>query len=78
MEEMTVLMRLVEKFIRGCGSREDYKEIVKIEEDLLNWVLSDCRSEEDEEITEEMRKEYDAENRSSSRSQRAQRVRRRL
>ena len=30
---------------------------MKIEEDLLNWVLSDCRGEEDEEITEEMRKD---------------------
>ncbi len=57
-EKMAVLVRLVEKFIRGRGSREDYKEVVSMEEDLLNWVLSDCGSEEDEEMTEELRKEY--------------------
>ena len=56
MEKLSVLVRLVEKFIRGRGSREEYKEVVTMEEDLLEWVLADCSS--DEEMTEGMRKEY--------------------
>ncbi len=60
LERLSILLRLMEKFIRGKGSKEDVSEATRICETLFDWALDDTCVEGADVIELENRRELNA------------------
>ena len=58
LERLNLLLRLMEKFVRGKGSKEDAAEAIRIGESLFDWALTDSCVESADAMELEDRKEY--------------------
>jgi hypothetical protein len=57
-EQVQRCLRLTEQFIRGRGSREDAKEVLRIGESLFDWVHGEACVREAEEMEDKERQEF--------------------
>ena len=58
LEKLNILFRLMEKFVRGKGTREDAQEVIHIGEKLFDWTLDDSCIESASAMEEKVRNDF--------------------
>lgn len=58
LEKLNILFRLMEKFVRGKGTREDAQEVIHIGEKLFDWTLDESCIEGASAVEEKVRNDF--------------------